>query len=107
MDYIKLFINSKKKHNKNAQEKKEFNDIFNEPIEDLFNNPEMIKNNFDDYLKYSENYYENLIKNNITIDFDYLSAFSENIVNIDKNNEYEYYRYIFLLEFLGLKVNKV
>ncbi|MFN8579291.1 MAG: hypothetical protein U0354_20890, partial [Candidatus Sericytochromatia bacterium] len=101
-DYIKLFISSKKKSSKKKQEKKEAKDIFTEPIEQIFDNPEIIKTNFDEYLEYSENYYNNLVKNDITIDFDYISKFTDNIVNIDKNNEFEYNRYLFLLEYLSL-----
>lgn len=104
MSYIKKFINSKKKNQNKSLKTQNLNpeSLFKEPIESIFDKPEIIKANFEDYLKYSENYYNNLIKNNITIDFEYITKFTENIINIDKNNEIEYYRYLFLLEYLSL-----
>lgn len=112
MSYIKLFINVSKKGQKPKDSNPEslapntISEIFKEPLENLFDKPEIIKNNFDEFLNYSENYYNNLVKTGVKVDFDYLSTFADNIINIDQNNEVEYYRYLFLLEFLGTKINE-
>lgn len=110
MSYIKLFINVSKKVNKSKDLKSEctnnISEIFNEPLENLFDKPEIIKNNFSEFLNYSDKYYNNLVKSGIKIDFDYLTTFADNIINIDKNNDFEYHRYLFLLEYLGNKITE-
>lgn len=110
MSYIKLFIDVSKKRNKSQNSKidpkldKAIKKIFKEPIEKIFEKPEIIESNFYDFLKYSQDYYNNLLAKGIKPDTEEISEVIDIIIKTDKNNQIEYYKNLFLLEFLESKI---
>ena len=102
MTYIKLFIDVAKKQgkpvNQNTDPKleKRINEIFKEPLEDLFDKPELVRQNFDVYYNYSLDYYNNLINKGIKPGTEQINEIINMVVNADKNNETEYYKKLFL-----------
>ena len=111
MSYIKLFIDVSKKQNKSQNLKispeldKAIKKIFKEPIEKLFDKPEIIENNFYQFLKYSGDYYNELLAKGIKPDTEEISEVIDLVVKTDKNNQIEYYKNLFLLEFLENKIH--
>jgi hypothetical protein len=112
MTYIKLFIDVAKKNDSKAKPdyypglEKRIREIFKEPLEDLFDKPELILNNFEIFLSYSQDYYNNLIKEGIKPGPKQLDEVIYLVVQDDKKDENEYYKKLFLLEFLGCKIDK-
>lgn len=110
MTYIKLFIDVAKKEGGNNNPdyysglEKRIREIFKEPLEDLFDKPDLVLNNFEKYLNYSKDYYNNLVKKGIDPGPKQLDEVINLVVQADKNDETEYYKLLFLLEFLGMKL---
>jgi hypothetical protein len=110
MTYIKLFIDvAKKKDTKTNPEyypglEKRIREIFKEPIEDLFDKPDLILNNFETFLNFSQDYYNSLVKKGIKPGSEQLDEVINMVVQADKTNETDYYKKLFLLEFLGSKI---
>lgn len=105
MSYIKLFINVSKKKTKDlGPESQILSPIFKEPLENLFDKPDLIRNNFDSFYNYSLDYYNNLIKQGIKPGEKEINDVINFVVQTDKENETDYYRNLFLLEFLSSKI---
>jgi hypothetical protein len=110
MTYIKLFIDVAKKNGTKVSTEyysgleKRIREIFKEPLEDLFDKPDLILNNFEQFLNYSQGYYNNLVKKGINPGSEQMDEVINLVMETDKNNETEYYKKLFLLEFLGSKI---
>jgi hypothetical protein len=110
MTYIKLFIEVAKKNSDKVSPdyypglEKRIREIFKEPIEDLFDKPDLILNNFEQFLNYCQQYYNNLVNKGIKPGSEHLDEVITLVVQADKNDETEYYKKLFLLEFLGSKI---
>ena len=110
MTYIKLFIDVTKKKTGNKNQnldpklEKRINEIFKEPLEDLFDKPELVRENFELFFNYSQDYYNTLINKGIKPESEQINEVINMIMQIDKNNETEYYKKLFLLEFLSCKI---
>src|SRR5688572_1513321 len=112
MTYIKLFIDVAKKKGGNVNPEyypgleKRIREIFKEPLEDLFDKPELILNNFETFLNYSQDYYNSLLKKGIKPGSEQLNEVINMVVQADKNDETDYHKKLFLLEFLGSKITE-
>lgn len=105
MDYIKLFIKTKK--NKNVENKEGIiENIFLEPLEDIFEDSNYIKKYFKEFSIFSKNNYDDLIKTNTKIDSEYLSKIIENAISIKEKNYHEYQKNIFLFHFLSKNIEE-
>ena len=113
MTYIKLFIDTAKKQNRTVGQitdpklEKRIRKIFKEPLEDLFDQPELVRQNFDFYYNYSLDYYNTLVSKGIKPGTEEINLVLDLVVQADKNDEPEYYKNLFLLEFLGCKLEEV
>jgi hypothetical protein len=113
MCYLKLFIDISKKQVKteingfNPKAEKSIAEIFKEPLEDLFDKPELVKQNFESYYNYSLEYFNGLENNGIKPGLEHVNEVLNLLIQTDKNNEEdEYYKKLFLLEFLGSKIDQ-
>ena len=93
MSYIKLFINVAKKQaittkqNPDKELEKRINEIFKEPIDKLFDEPEIIRKNFDSFYNYSLGYRNELIEKGITLKENQIHEAVNQLIKTDKNNQ--------------------
>ena len=111
MTYIKLFIDVAKKQvgNKNPEYygglEKRIREIFKEPLGDLFDKPDIVLTNFEEFYAYYQDYYNNLLNKGIRPGPEHIDDAINQVMETDKNDELQYYKKLFLLEFLGSKID--
>jgi hypothetical protein len=106
MNYIKMFIKtSKKEIAKNSKSKvsEKSKEILGDYIENLFDDIEFVEKYFEEYFIYSENFLKEKINDKVDIN-NLISELSKTAADIDSTHKYDYYKRIFLLEFLAKKM---
>lgn len=105
MNYIKMFIkHAKKEQIKNSKSdiSQKAKDILGDYLENLFDDYEFVEKYFQEFLIYSENFLQEKKNDDLN---NLITELSTSAGEINPDHKYEYYKRLFLLDFLASKVD--